>query len=46
MPAWDVPADLMTRELLESELESEFAEDYPAEIAELDKLEQIGRAHV
>ncbi len=39
LPAWDVPADLMTRELLESELESEFAEDYPAEIAELDQLE-------
>ena len=39
LPTWDVPADLMTREMLESELEKAFAEDYPAEISELDQLE-------
>ena len=36
---WDVPASLLTREMLEEKLESEFAEEYPAEEAELDQLE-------
>ena len=36
---WDVPAYLLTREMLEEKLESEFADEYPAEEAELDQLE-------
>ena len=36
---WDVPASLLTREMLEAKLESEFADEYPAEEAELDQLE-------
>ena len=36
---WDVPAHLLTREMLAEKLESEFADDYPAEEAELDQLE-------
>ena len=36
---WDVPATLLTREMLEKELELEFAKEYPVEESDLDQLE-------